>query len=141
MARVPATALALVAALLAIAGVACGDDAPAGPQELRVRVVEPFTFDPDVLELRVGRAARITLDNSEGAERHDLAIRGLTVESGGVTVENAEHRERFSVYVLAETGQTAATAEFVPAAAGDFYFFCNIPGHIEAGMIGAVRVR
>lgn len=132
----------LIAALAVGAGVACGDDdAASGPQAITVKVVEPYTFDPEVITLEKGRPARVTLDNTEGAEAHDFAIRDMAIEEGGVTVTDAEHSELFAVYVYAEQGESKTTVEFVPSEEGDFYFFCNIPGHIQGGMIGAVRVR
>jgi len=140
--RLPWFASLLVA--LPVAGIslaACGGDGGDGPQEITIEVVEPYRFDPEVFQLEAGQPVRVTLDNTQGAEAHDFAVRDMPVEDGGVEVENAEHQERFAVYVLAEQGESQTTVEFVPSEAGEYYFFCNIPGHTQAGMIGIVRVR
>lgn len=34
-----------------------------------------------------------------------------------------------------------ATVSFTPTAAGTYYFYCNVPGHAQSGMVGQITVK
>ena len=77
--------------------------------------------DPD-LKVQLGDTVEISIASSEGAE-HDITFPDLKVES-----------KRFS----GATGGT--TLRFVASRAGEFNYFCSVPGHREAGMQGKLIV-
>jgi cyclophilin family peptidyl-prolyl cis-trans isomerase/uncharacterized cupredoxin-like copper-binding protein len=90
------------------------EDAP----ELLVTANDIF-FDPDELSIEAMQPQIVTVVN-EGAANHNFSIDEL-----GVDVDVAP----------GETG-----AAFILAPAGEYEFYCNVPGHREAGMVGTLLV-
>ncbi len=90
-----------------------------GAEEVRVELDE-FSFSPSVLELRAGETVNLVLVN-EGQLPHDLTIPALG----------------FSLAV--GPGETASAALTVERA-GSYGFFCSVPGHRAAGMVGTLVV-
>lgn len=113
-----ALALALVGALAA-----CGGSATPSPavQKLSTEGTE-FAFNPDTLEAKAGQVLEITLVN-KGILEHDFSIDAL-----GVTL-------------LVPVGQTLAVTTAKPVPAGTYDFYCAVPGHKEAGMVGTLTVK
>ncbi len=85
--------------------------------------VTSANFSYDVKEIRVkkGDTVRITLNNSEA--KHDLKIDEFNVSTK-----------------LIGSGETD-TIEFLADKAGQFDYYCTIPGHREAGMKGILIVE
>ncbi len=100
------------------AGAAVG---AAGEAQAAVTLIgTEFAFDPDAFVALP--EATVTLDN-QGLVVHNFVVEG---------VPEAEF------VVLAEAGAAATGTLSLPA--GDYVFFCSIPGHREAGMEGTMRV-
>jgi nitrite reductase (NO-forming) len=83
-------------------------------------VASEFTFAPSQLALAGPGTLNVTLKNS-GAVEHDVVFEGVDGK------------------VHAAAGQTARGA-FQFAREGVYAFFCSIPGHKEAGMVGKLTV-
>ena len=71
-----------------------------------------------ITEIRVNLGDTIRLTYVNGGGRHDWAL--------------AEYRVATKVI----TGGQSDTIEFVADKAGDFEFYCGVPGHRQAGMVG-----
>lgn len=120
----------LTIALSAVLLAACGggaettpDDgaAPNGDTTLEVTGTDGLAFDPEQLSAPAGP---VTFElTSEATVRHTLAIEG--VNSNEPIVE-------------AEAGQTSSGT--VTLAPGTYTFFCDVPGHRQAGMEGTLEV-
>ena len=82
-------------------------------------VAAEFAFDP--IELRLNPGDEVT----------------LRIRNEGVIVHNIEIPE-YGVFVEAAPGESTDVTFTVPEGAPATSFFCNIPGHREAGMEGAV---
>ncbi len=80
-----------------------------------------FAFRPDAIAAAPGEEITISLRN-EGAVLHNLEITEL-----GVLIE-------------AEPGLTDEATFTLPDSPGELVFFCNIPGHREAGMEGVLTL-
>jgi plastocyanin len=120
-------ALALVSAL-ALTG--CGGPAttPAGPTEapttnLTVGALDTFKYDPATITAKVGDQLNVTLNN-EGVLEHNFVIDELSVSLGPIA-----------------GGQTSDPHPITLSAAGTYTFYCNVPGHKEAGMTGTLTVN
>jgi uncharacterized cupredoxin-like copper-binding protein len=90
-----------------------GADAPAG-QVLQVGSLDNLTFDPT----------------------------GLTATAGEITIEHDAQGSVAHTFVIDEVdvrlvGDDAATFELEP---GEYTFYCDVPGHQEAGMEGTLTV-
>jgi uncharacterized cupredoxin-like copper-binding protein len=78
-------------------------------------------FDQAELRARVGETVALRLDNRD-AERHYFDIDGLNVH-------------------VAMPAGTPAVALFRPSMPGTYTFYCHVPGHREAGMVGTLVVE
>lgn len=114
---------ASAAAALALALSACGGSAetPAAGNDLTVKALDTFKFEPASINANVGETVTVTLDN-EGILEHNFVVTEFNFSLGPVA-----------------GGQTAP-GSFTPAAAGTYEFFCDVPGHREAGMVGTLTV-
>lgn len=116
--------LARIIAPAALAGVVlgCGGGAPSTAPSVAPVQVEAmeFKFTPDALTIPAGKAT-IELVN-KGTIEHDLTIDELNLK------------------VFVAVGKTAlGTAEGLTS--GTYPFYCSIPGHKEAGMVGTLTVE
>jgi plastocyanin len=78
-------------------------------------------FDRAELRTKVGETVALRLENSD-TETHYFDI------------------DAFDVHVPMPTG-TPALALFRPSAPGSYTFYCHVPGHREAGMVGTLIVE
>jgi nitrite reductase (NO-forming) len=78
-------------------------------------------FDRTELRARVGETVALRLDNRD-AQRHSFDV------------------DELSVHVPMPAGTTAA-ALFRPTEPGTYTFYCQVPGHREAGMVGTLIVE
>jgi len=143
----------LVFGFLILAGVilaACA--APAAPAVLEpidlVLTATDIAYDTDRFEVTAGQPVRLTLRN-DGVLEHDFSI--MTVpHTGEVMVsEMAEEMEGHDmgnmveepeIHVVAPVGGRN-TVEFTPSAPGEYEYYCTVPGHREAGMVGILTVK
>lgn len=79
-------------------------------------------INPD-LKASVGDVVKITLINSDPIE-HDLTIDALNITTG-------------SLYTMGEQKSIIFTVD----QAGEFVYFCSVPGHREMGMEGRLVVE
>jgi plastocyanin len=77
-------------------------------------------FDQAELHAQVGQLVAMRLTNTHGAP-HSFDI------------------DELNVHVPAASGQEGLIL-FVPERAGTYTFYCNVPGHREAGMVGTLVV-
>lgn len=78
-------------------------------------------FDPDELEISRGETVTLVVSN-DGVLTHNISI------------------DEFNVRKDYRPGETARVT-FTADRAGEFVFYCDEPGHREAGMVGVLRVR
>lgn len=90
-----------------------------GAAEVSVSATE-FSFEPSRVEVASDSGFNLTLDN-RGTLVHDLVVRGI------------------GLHLAAEPGESASVG--VPGLpAGEYEFFCSVPGHADAGMTGVLVV-
>lgn len=111
-------ATALTGVLVAACGGGAGSQPPASAG-FSLSATE-FEFDPATLQVPAGGEVKITLVNG-GTIEHDITVDALSVK------------------IYATPGQSVSgTATF---AAGTYEFYCSIPGHKQAGMIGTITAN
>ena len=115
--------------------------------EITLNVVEGrnWGFDPEVIEIPVGRRVKLTLVNNGRAE-HDVEVGGLMAEHIEV-VGGMAHSDKLGggghdadVVAAHAMAGTVSSVIFTPTMAGEYEFACTLPGHKEAGMIGKLIV-
>jgi plastocyanin len=129
--RTLALCLVLAAFILALAACGGGDDGDGEPSgngggdgaalELVAGPGSELKFDKTSLEAAAGEVT-ITMVN-EGDLPHDVAIKGNGVDEKGEIVQNGG------------TSTVTATLE-----AGEYTFYCSVPGHEAGGMTGTLTV-
>lgn len=120
------TTVLATAGLLSLGLAACGgggeaSDAPDVEPDVEVVGTDSLKYEPTELEAEAGTIA-IGLTSGESVE-HNVVIRGVDGDSP---------------VVEAPRGQTKVGT--VDLEAGEYEFFCSIPGHEAAGMVGNLTV-
>lgn len=90
-----------------------------GATALTVDMVD-LAFEPNTLTIPAGTDVTVTVEN-KGALPHNFSVTDQPIDSGEVP-----------------SGQSADVVVNLPA--GTYEFYCNIPGHKEAGMVGTLTV-
>jgi uncharacterized cupredoxin-like copper-binding protein len=102
---------------------ACGGGGSgAGANRISVQGLDTFRFAPEAITATAGQQTTIALANV-GVLEHSLVIDELGVKIGPLQAN--------------QTGEQT----FTPNAAGQYVFYCDIPGHFEAGMAGTITVN
>lgn len=146
--------LALISITLACAAEQRGD------QSTLTVVSTEMRFGPNRMYATTGSKVRLRLEN-QGAVLHDLNVQlpGTIVarsESQNVAGHaghhshahahhqapetNATNNVDANLHLVAEPGKQDAL-EFVPTQPGVYRFFCSVPGHRAAGMVGELIVK
>jgi uncharacterized cupredoxin-like copper-binding protein len=139
----------IVFGLLSLGITACaGDDSsPNAGAEAEMREVSvmmrDIAFEPDVIELSRGETVRLNFENS-GALVHDFSIDSMPMrrmEMTGGTSGNGHggHGSEAAMHMALGAGEHGMI-EFEATEAGEYVYYCNEPGHREAGMHGILRV-
>jgi plastocyanin len=80
-----------------------------------------MSFDPDEITVSEGDEVEITLDNTDG-QLHTF------------TLDEAD-------FEVAAEGGESETGTFTAPEAGEYEFYCSVPGHREAGQVGTLTVE
>ncbi len=135
MARWPLGFLVLAAILLA----ACGSADKTPVIEIRV---ENSRFAPPVVNVPAGQTVKLVLRNMDGGE-HDMEIAGVrpAVLSGGGHPGGHQGAGGMdgAVAVHAFAHKSASMTLRIDQP-GTYEFYCTVPGHKEAGMVGRMIV-
>lgn len=146
--------LTTLAAALFLAGCASNDAARGRASAMQIRMdARDLSFEPGALTLTAGTAYELTLTN-QGALLHDWTVESIPVrdvtEKGsgahdmgqmpgmsGSSTANGDPTTR--LHIAAQGGKTGSL-RFTPTRAGEYEFWCTVPGHREAGMRGRLVV-
>lgn len=125
---------------------------PERPRALSV-IMRDYRFDPTPLVLVAGETVRLTVFNG-GLVPHELALGEPAMQEAWARADAAATPPApfaspppasvppgtggWRVYL--GSGEQAVIELVVPAG-GDLRLLCNLPGHIEQGMIGGVELR
>lgn len=91
-----------------------------------------FGFKPAQLKAKVGQPLTVVYRNT-GAVVHDF-----TIDAIPVAVEGRD-QARFQTQLVQSGGELRFT--FTPKQAGRYKFYCSVPGHKTAGMVGTLVVE
>ncbi len=112
-----------IAALVAACGGGGGSSSGGGSnaQTITVTATE-FKFDPSTINAAPGQTVNVTFKNA-GTVQHTFVIKEANVK------------------LTADPGQTVTGSFTAPSTAGSYTYFCDVPGHEDAGMKGTLTVK
>jgi uncharacterized cupredoxin-like copper-binding protein len=127
--------ITLMAALLALGLVALGvglhrtsaQSTPV-PATVQIEQNEPIFFNPNLVTIPADMPVQFTLTN-HGTLRHNFSI----TDHGNPGLTNLN--------ISFDTDPGKSGTATVNAPAGTYYFFCDQPGHEQAGMFGYLTVE
>ncbi len=116
-------ALVVLGGLVAACGGGGGSSSGGGSNAMSVTVTATeFKFDPATITASAGQSVNVTFKNA-GTVQHTFVI-----------------KEANNFKLTADPGQTV-TGTFTAPAAGTYTYFCDVPGHEDAGMKGTLTVK
>jgi uncharacterized cupredoxin-like copper-binding protein len=101
-------------------GVIVAVDAPAMASAITIGAYDIY-FDPATFEITADTSTTIIIDATSAAAPHNFAIDALGIDVDVAAGEKVE--------------------VIIDAPAGTYDFYCNVPGHKEAGMVGVLTVK
>lgn len=94
-----------------------------------------FSYKPRIIAFKKGEEYELTLKN-EGKAEHDINI----VSAEEFNKNNTDNLyENYYFHLHVQAGQYA-TAKLNSLPIGNYIFYCTVPGHKEAGMVGNIEV-
>ena len=103
------------------------------PKVVSVQAVNN-AYTPASFVAKVGEEIILQLNNMDGVE-HDIEIKGLSVK----TMESSHHNLKGPLHLHA-LANSKNEIRFTPLEIGEYEFYCTVPGHKKAGMVGKVIV-
>ncbi len=136
--------IGLILTLLVLLVSACGGSQAESVTNVSL-VATDIAFEETRLEVPANQPVRLTLENS-GVLEHDFSIREIGVHDVHATEGEAddhamsEDAHELDVHVAAHPNGGRGTVEFTPTEPGKYEYYCTVPGHKEAGMVGTLVV-
>lgn len=102
--------------------------------------VRDVRYEPASIEVPAGKVVQIKMRNMDGVE-HDMQVDGLMVEmmDGGQMAGDLEGMPAgtLAMHTMANGN---ASIMFRTEQKGTYQFYCTLPGHKDAGMVGELKV-
>ena len=131
--------LLLIALLLS----ACGGSSNDAPNTFTINATEDFNYSPDTITVKKGQEVTLTFNN-EGSVDHSLNIlnsdEDLEHVLEGAHEEEELHKELLIEFHEIAAGETTTETFIVDIEPGEYAFFCSLPGHADAGLVGTLTV-
>lgn len=116
-------------------------DVKAVSRTIEVRMTDDMRFTPKRIKVREGETVRFVVRN-QGRMLHELVIgtKEALDEHGAMMLKfpAMEHDEAYMTHVKPAPDRGVIIWNFNRP--GEFQFACLIPGHYQAGMVGAITV-
>ncbi|MEE8337520.1 MAG: cupredoxin domain-containing protein [Dehalococcoidia bacterium] len=104
--------------------------------EVKIAIeLRDIAFSEQVLRVAAGQVVELAISNS-GTLRHDFTIERIAAQ---VSASGRQRPDRFDVYLDLQRGQSGVLLLRVTEP-GEYIFFCSVPGHRRAGMVGTLVV-
>lgn len=131
--------------LILVASAACGEsaqgaDPESGNPDVVIDVsIKNLRFTPATVDVPAGKTVRINVTNQDATE-HDLLVQGIHIEKIGEATGAHHAGATPDMLVVHVTASGDGSITFHTDEKGTFAFYCTIPGHKEAGMVGKMTV-
>jgi plastocyanin len=115
--------LIAIVSLMTLALAACGGGSSSGSAALNINMTATeFKYDPNVINASPGQTIDLTLKNI-GSVRHTWVL------------------DQENIKLTVDPGQSVSKTFTAPTTPGTYQFYCDEPGHKEAGMVGQLIVK
>lgn len=94
-----------------------------------------FSYTPNSLTANSGQAVNVTLKNT-GSVNHTFVI-SLKPKADDATPWTSNDGKQVAEAAPGASGRGG----FIAPAPGEYFFYCNVPGHAVAGMVGTFTVK
>ena len=142
--------LTILVAILPMLLAACSVAATqTGPQTITIEAAG-MHYQPASLEITAGHPVHLVFKNSDSVD-HDFSVmefplaNGTPVEAGspvpGHDMSGMAGMGAAPALHMAAAMGTTSMLEFTASQPGTYQFFCTVPGHKEAGMVGTLVVK
>jgi len=140
-----------LAAVVVAASAACGGAQSADPEgdEASHAGGEPdvvidvslknLRFTPDAVEVAAGQTVQVNVTNMDGTE-HDMLVDGLRIQKVGEATGGHHVGATADMLVVHVTANDHGSITFRTDQKGTYRFYCTLPGHKDAGMVGEMKV-
>ena len=122
---------------LYVLSAACGRKVSAPSTSIKVTMTD-FQFTPNSFTVPAGQQINFTATNNGGVE-HSFVIMKL----GSEVTTSFSDKDQTSVYweqTPIPIGQTVNATFTAPDEPGEYQVVCEVPGHLEAGMVAKLNV-
>ena len=105
---------------------------------------EGLKYNPTTIEVTAGQPVSLVFQNADSVE-HDFSVMEIPMVMDATAEPMAGHdmggmTDQPQLHMAMAMGQTG-TMQFTPSKPGTYEFFCTVPGHKEAGMVGTLIVK
>jgi len=134
-----------LATLVVTASAACGGGAHTGgstnaePTVVIDVSLKNLRFTPNRMEVAAGQTVRINVANMDGTE-HDMLVEGLRIEKVGDAMGAHHAGATADMLVVHTMANENGSITFRTEQKGTYRFYCTLPGHKDAGMVGEMTV-
>lgn len=133
----------LAVAVLVLIGVLAGCGKSGGPEQVvELDALSGNMFGTKAITVGAGSPVKLLLHNKDSVT-HDFVIDKISV-SGKKSQDGGDHAHgsgpHADLHVGAQPG-TTGTLQFTPKKKGTYDFYCAVPGHKDAGMVGQLTVN
>jgi uncharacterized cupredoxin-like copper-binding protein len=134
-----------IGAGIVFASVLAGCSAGAPGMPIEVKAGPGIEFTTKSITLTKGQKVALTMNNIDDSSLHDFTVDQIPAKdvkaSGGASHNmNDMNRKGPTLHVAANPGKSA-NIQFTPTEAGEYSFYCTVPGHREGGMTGIITVK
>jgi len=135
----------VLGALVVGVSAACGgddDDDDGNSGEMRLTMSDQLRFEPAEIRLKVGEPVVLVLDNSDGSTLHDFTVDEMPVMDvdEGMGAEHEMGESMAALHLAMDAGEDGEL-RFTAMEAGEYEFYCSVPGHAQGGMKGKLIVE
>ena len=120
---------------------------PVGEERVIDMLTEDFRFVPDTITVKVGETIRLKLENHDPVlhdyttdEAEFIILEAVGASHGDHDVDAEEQVSLQPLHIAAEADEHGELV-FEATEAGEYEFYCSVPGHREAGMVGTVIIE
>ncbi len=120
---------------------------PVGEERVIEVRTEDFRFVPDTITVKVGETIRLKLENYDPVlhdyttdEAEFIILEASGASHGDHDVDTEAQVSLQPLHIAAEANEHGELV-FEATDAGEYVFYCSVPGHVEAGMVGKVIIE